>query len=47
MSQKWNVAGTYFEACNCNVACPYVFLSPPTEGECLFPLYLGVCRFWA
>ncbi len=34
MSQKWNVTGTYFEACNCNVACPCIFLSPPTEGEC-------------
>jgi hypothetical protein len=34
MAQEWNVAGTYFEACNCDAACPCVFLSPPTEGEC-------------
>ena len=34
MAQKWNLSGTYFEACNCNVACPCVFLSPPTEGVC-------------
>lgn len=30
----WNVSGTYFEACNCEAACPCVFLSPPTTGEC-------------
>ena len=30
----WNVSGTYFETCNCEAACPCVFLSPPTEGEC-------------
>jgi hypothetical protein len=34
MAQQWNVAGTYFEACNCDVACPCVFLSPPTEEDC-------------
>ena len=34
MTQEWSVTGTYFEACNCNAACPCVFLSPPTEGEC-------------
>jgi len=30
----WNLSGTYFETCNCETACPCVFLSPPTEGEC-------------
>jgi hypothetical protein len=30
----WHLKGTYFETCNCDVACPCVFLSPPTEGEC-------------
>jgi len=30
----WNVSGAYFETCNCEAACPCVFLSPPTEGEC-------------
>lgn len=30
----WNVSGTYFETCNCEAACPCVFLSPPTEGHC-------------
>ncbi len=34
MSDEWKLSGTYFEACNCDVACPCVFLSPPTEGEC-------------
>jgi hypothetical protein len=31
---SWSVQGTYIEACNCEVACPCVFLSPPTEGDC-------------
>ncbi|QCB44586.1 DUF1326 domain-containing protein [Hydrogenophaga sp. PAMC20947] len=30
----WNLSGTYFEACNCEAACPCIFTSPPTEGEC-------------
>ena len=30
----WNLKGVYFETCNCDVACPCVFLSPPTTGEC-------------
>lgn len=30
----WSLKGTYFESCNCDVACPCLFLSPPTEGEC-------------
>jgi hypothetical protein len=34
MSESWNVKGTYFEACNCATACPCVFLSAPTEGQC-------------
>jgi hypothetical protein len=34
MAEKWNLNGTYFEACNCDVGCPCVFLSPPTTGEC-------------
>lgn len=32
--QSWNLAGTYFETCNCEVACPCVFLSPPSMGDC-------------
>ncbi|MBV9275290.1 MAG: DUF1326 domain-containing protein [Verrucomicrobia bacterium] len=34
MPASWKVTGSYFEACNCDVACPCVFLSPPTSGEC-------------
>src|SRR2546423_1476680 len=34
MAESWKVAGTYFEACNCAAACPCVFLSAPTEGNC-------------
>ena len=31
---SWKLEGTYFESCNCEAACPCVFLSKPTEGEC-------------
>jgi len=34
MAQAWKAVGTYFETCNCAVACPCVFLSAPTEGRC-------------
>lgn len=34
MAAKWNLAGSYFETCNCEAACPCVFLSPPTTGDC-------------
>jgi hypothetical protein len=26
--------GEYFEACNCDVACPCIFQSDPTQGNC-------------
>lgn len=34
MSSNWQLSGIYAEACNCEAACPCVFLSPPTTGEC-------------
>lgn len=34
MATEWKLDGTYFEACNCDVACPCVFLSPPTPEDC-------------
>jgi hypothetical protein len=34
MATTWNVTGTYFEACNCDAACPCVFTNAPTEGFC-------------
>jgi hypothetical protein len=34
MTKNWSLKGTYFEACNCDAACPCVFLSAPTDGEC-------------
>lgn len=34
MTANWKLEGQYFEACNCDVACPCVFLSAPTTGEC-------------
>lgn len=30
----WNIRGTYVESCNCEAACPCVFLSDPTNGDC-------------
>ncbi len=30
----WGIEGDYFEGCNCQVACPCVFLSDPNEGAC-------------
>jgi hypothetical protein len=34
MPTSWKIAGSYFETCNCDVACPCVFTSPPTDEEC-------------
>ena len=34
MPTSWKLAGSYFEACNCDLACPCIFLSPPTSGDC-------------
>ncbi len=34
MAADWKVSGTYFEACNCEAACPCVFTSAPTAGSC-------------
>lgn len=34
MAAGWSLKGTYFEACNCSIACPCIFLQPPTKGYC-------------
>ena len=34
MAESWKLDGQYLEACNCKAACPCIFLSPPTEGDC-------------
>jgi hypothetical protein len=34
MAESWKVNGIYFESCNCAAACPCVFMSAPTEGNC-------------
>jgi len=34
MAENWKINGTYFEACNCDVACPCTFFSAPTDGDC-------------
>ena len=33
---KWNLRGTYFESCDCEIACPCIFLRPPNtkNGDC-------------
>jgi hypothetical protein len=33
-SSSWKIEGDYFEACNCDVVCPCVFLGNPDQGEC-------------
>jgi hypothetical protein len=33
LTMAGRLEGTYFETCNCDIACPCVFLSRPTEGE--------------
>jgi len=33
-ANDWKLDGSYFEACNCDAACPCVFTSAPTEGVC-------------
>lgn len=32
--KPWKVSGSYLESCNCAAACPCVFGSAPTEGNC-------------
>jgi hypothetical protein len=34
MAEQWKISGTYFEACNCEMACPCVFTNAPTDGDC-------------
>ena len=34
MGSKWKIDGTYFETCNCDAACPCVFLSSPDDDDC-------------
>ena len=33
-AQNWRLEGSYFEACSCEVVCPYIFESPPSHGDC-------------
>lgn len=32
--QDWSLQGSYFETCNCETACPCIWLQPPSEGDC-------------
>lgn len=34
MPANWKLEGDYFEACNCDVVCPCLFLANPDQGEC-------------
>ena len=36
MTEKtnWKLEGSYFETCNCETACPCVWLQDPSEGDC-------------
>jgi hypothetical protein len=31
---NWLLRGSYFETCNCETACPCVWLQSPTDGDC-------------
>ena len=31
---NWILQGSYFETCNCETACPCVWLQSPSEGDC-------------
>ena len=31
---SWKLQGSYFETCNCETACPCVWLQAPSEGDC-------------
>ena len=33
-TEDWHLQGSYFETCNCETACPCVWLNPPSEGDC-------------
>ncbi|MDT8407052.1 MAG: DUF1326 domain-containing protein, partial [Methylococcales bacterium] len=30
----WRLEGRYFETCNCETACPCIWLADPSEGQC-------------
>ena len=32
--KQWQLQGSYFETCNCETACPCVWLQAPSEGDC-------------
>jgi hypothetical protein len=34
MVANWNLTGSYFEACSCEVVCPCIFESAPSHGDC-------------
>lgn len=36
---EWSLKGLCAEVCTCESACPCVFLSPPSEGECVGVLF--------
>jgi len=33
-NSDWLLQGNYFETCNCETACPCIWLQPPSEGNC-------------
>ena len=33
-TKQWQLQGSYFETCNCETACPCVWLQSPSEGDC-------------
>ncbi len=33
--EQWHLKGLCAEVCTCETACPCIFLSPPSQGECI------------
>ncbi len=44
LAEKWSVEVDYVDACSCNVICPCLFDSDPTNRECLGQAYLKVTK---
>lgn len=40
----WYLEGDYFEACNCETACPCIWLNAPSEGDCKLLVAWHVAR---
>lgn len=44
MTEEWQLAGDYVEACNCDVACQCIWLEPPDDDVCTVSLAWNIHR---